>query len=222
MDWWSGKPKKAAGSRKRGVERGRTVRGTREAPAGGDDAMQGALRARRGEAYERGRLRRDGDGRKGRARERGSQAPKADGGGRRVRAGYGNGQRGAHRGGHCEGVARRCGRSWAPGRSGSGARNASSGFTRFFFVQGRRDVLGTEGAGRRALDGASGLLLREALLFGMDVRAAREGFCGGGIAVRQASAAGRPIPSFWGQQNSYVRRSTSSSTSRPRRSRLSG
>lgn len=32
----------------------------------------------------------------------------------------------------------------------------------------------------------SGLLLREALLFGMDARAAREGFCGRGATVRQA------------------------------------
>lgn len=72
------------------------------------------LRARKDDTYERWGLRRDGEGRKGRARERGSRALKAGRGGRRVRAGHGNGHRSAHHGGHCKRIARRCGRSWGP------------------------------------------------------------------------------------------------------------
>lgn len=40
--------------------RARGVRGAREAPAGSNDVMRGVLRARRGEAYERGVREKDG------------------------------------------------------------------------------------------------------------------------------------------------------------------
>lgn len=118
-DGWSkkGRRRQAAG---RGASRaGGTYEGherhRREAMA----RCEGALRAQRDEAYERRRLRREGEGREGRARGRGSRASKADGGGRRVQGGRVSGHRGAHRSGDCKGVARRCGRSWGPGRSGS-------------------------------------------------------------------------------------------------------
>lgn len=171
----SGKREEAAGSRKKGVARGWEARGAREAPAGSDDVMRRALRARRGEAYERGRLQREDEGRKGRARERGSRALKADGGGRRVRVGRSCGHRGGHRAVTARGSQGTAGGLEAPGGSCSGCAERLVRLQALSLVRAGAAGCLRDGRGRASGAGrGSGLLLsHEALLFGMDARLER-------------------------------------------------
>ena len=116
----------------------------------------GVLRTQRGEVYERRRLRRECDGRKGRAREWGPKLRKSTE------------------------AEQRYGSVAVAGNTAHTAANTARG--------GRWGVLGTEGAGCRARDGASGPLLREALLFEIYARTARECFSGGIEALGQSGA----------------------------------
>lgn len=112
------------------------------------EAMRGALRARRGEAYERGRLRRGGEGRKG-GRGKGvaklrKPTEEEEGGGPDAAAGTG-----AHTGADiARGAQGGAGGLGASGRSSSGPRSALSGFRRFRYLG--RTAGGSRGGTGRA------------------------------------------------------------------------